>query len=255
MQINDDLYLGNARNIGVLGTTSANPTLQAGAGPLGRIYFLNIVPLLKATANIAALQHTTASTALVLTAGTGITTGLAPDGSGRTVYILDCNRCLSFTTSADMSAVTLTVLGFDRYGQPMTQNKVLPASATTANSLKAFASVLSITANVTDGTNNVSVGTADIFGLAFSAQTADYIVSNKWAGALAQDAGTFVAAVATIPATALTGDVRGTYAPSSASDGAKRLVIGQHLQASQCGYNSQLNTTASAVGLVGVPQF
>jgi hypothetical protein len=220
---------------------------------MGRIAFRNIVPLTKQTANIAALQHTTAATALTLTTGTGITAGMAPDGTA--VKILDCARCLSFTTDANMSAVTLTILGYDEYWQPMSQTKVLPASATTVNSLKAFYAVASITANATDGVNNVSVGTADIFGLQFAVPDAGYIVSAKWNNTLAQDAGTFVAAVQTIPSTAALGDVRGTYAPSSAADGSKRLVIGMHLQASQCGANAQpYTTTGPVVGAVGVAQ-
>ena len=45
--------------------------------------------------------------------------------------------------------------------------------------------------------------------------------STKWNNTLAQDAGTFVAADATSPATSATGDPRGTYLPSSASDGTR----------------------------------
>lgn len=251
MNVGDDLYLGSGFSLGQ--TSDANPTRQQGVGPLGRVAFRNILPLTKQTANIAALQHTTAATALTLAAGTGITKTTAPDGS--TVYALDVARCLSFTTSADMHLVTLAVVGYDEYWQPMTQNKVLPSSATTANSLKAFRYIKSITANATDGTNNVSVGTADIFGLQFAVPDAGYIVSNRWAETLAQDAGTFVAADQTIPATALTGDVRGTYAPSSASDGTKRLVIGMHLAASQCGSSAQqFTSTGPVTGAVGVQQ-
>lgn len=255
MDVGDDLYLGSGFTL--YGAGAQNPTLQQGSGPLGRVVFRDIVPLTKQAASLAALQHTTNGTALTLVTGTGITAGTAPDGSA--VKILDCPRCLSFTTSADMSAVTLAIVGYDEFWAPMTQNKVLPASATTANSLKAFKYIKSITPNATDGVNNVSVGVADIFGLPFAASDAGYVFSAKWNNTLAQDAGTFVAAVQTIPATALTGDVRGTYAPSSASDGVKRLVIGQHLIGSQCGAKAQKysyvdGASVTQTGAIGVQQ-
>lgn len=250
MHVADDLYLGNGQTLGSIMATAQgglDPTLQQGAGPLGRIFFHNVIPLTKATNNIATTQHTTAATALVLTAGTGITTGLAPDGSGRTVYVLDTPRCLALTSSADMHLVSLAILGFDLYGQPMTQTKALGSSATTVNTTKAFKSVLSITSSATDGTNNVTIGTADIFGLPIACADAGYIMP-KWAETLAIDAGTFAAADTTSPATATTGDVRGTYAPSSASDGTKRLVAWLHVTGNACGPNAIL------ASLLGVPQ-
>lgn len=248
MQVSDDLYLGNPQTQGTRkATTDANPTLQGGVGPMGRTTFYNVVPLTKGAANIAALQHTTAATALTLTAGTGVTKTVAPDGSGAVAYKLDVPRAISFTTSADMSAVSVTVTGYDVYGQKMTQTLALGASATTVNTTKAFMYVTSIVASATDGTNNVSVGTADIFGLPYAALDAGYVIP-KWAEALAIDAGTFVAAVTTDPATATTGDVRGTYAPSSASDGTRRLVVWQHLPAAAAG------SSATLVGAYGVTQ-
>jgi hypothetical protein len=71
----------------------------------------------------------------------------------------------------------------------------------------------------------------------------------KWDNTLAQDAGTFVAADATSPATASTGDVRGTYVPSGSSNGSKRLVVWMHLTAIQCGPN------ATRAGAAGVDQY
>lgn len=253
-QFNDDLYLGNAQTLGVINGGTPNPTIQAGVGPMGRTAYLNIVPLTKAANNVALAQHTVAATALTLTAGTGVTAGVAPDGSGRAVIVLDVPRAVSYTTNADMSAVTMTTVGFDQYGALLTQTTVLPASATVVNTLKAFKSILSMTASATDASNLVSAGTADIFGMPYSVPDAGYVVSNKWANVLADDAGTFVAAVATIPSTAALGDVRGTYAPSSASNGSRRLVMGLHLQASQSGANAQRYTTSGGTGALGVPQ-
>ena len=65
---------------------------------------------------------------------------------------------------------------------------------------------------------------------------------------MARDAGTFAAADTTSPATTTTNDVRGTYVPSSAPDGAKRLVMGILLPALAVGPN------ATRIGALGVNQ-
>lgn len=241
MQVNDDLYLGAA--VIPVAQTAANPTLQYSAGPMGRTAFYNIVPLTKQAANVAALAALTASTAMTLAAGTGATAGVAPDGSGRTVIVLDVPRAVSLTSTSDLSAITITIAGFDTYGRPLTQTRLGPNN-TTVNTLKAFKSVLSVTPSATNA-GTMSVGMADIFGLPWLAANAGYIMP-KWDNTLAQDAGTFVVGVATNPNTAALGDTRGTYAPSSAADGSKRLVIWQHLTATQCGPNA---TTVGAIGV------
>jgi hypothetical protein len=68
-----------------------------------------------------------------------------------------------------------------------------------------------------------------------------------WDNVLAEDAATVAVAVTTT-ATTTTGDVRGTVAPSSAADGAKRLVVAVLLPALAAGPN------ATRVGALGVTQ-
>lgn len=248
-QVQDDLYFGNGNAIGTLVTTAnGNPTENQGVGPAGRVFPHNVVPLTKQANNIALSQHMTLSTALVLTAGTGVTSTTAPDGSGRTVLQLDTPRCVAIISTANLSGMTFTVSGFDQYGQPMTQTLTGPNNAT-VNTKKAFRQILSVTPSATDGANNVTVGTADIFGMNFVVLHNEYVASVKWGGALAQDGGVFTPADTTSPATASTGDIRGTYAPSSASDGAKRLTILYYMDGTQVGYNS---TRALAVGVTQV---
>lgn len=243
MQVQDDLYLGPENFI--LGTSaSENPTAQPGCGPMGRIVFRNIVPLTLQTANVVALAALTANTAMTLAAGTGVTLGTAPDGSGAAVIVFDVARAVSLTSTANLSAINVTITGYDEYGSYMTQTRTGPNN-NTVNTLKAFKSVRSVTPGTTSA-STMSVGTSDVFGLQFAMTDAGYLGSVKWANALAQDAGTFVAAVATSPATAATGDVRGTYTPSSASNGSRRLVIGMHLNGGQCGYNA---TQTAAIGV------
>lgn len=242
MQVNDDLFLGNASAIGVLGPGSNdNPTAQAGAGPLGRTAFRNIVPLTLQAANVAALQALVVG-AMVLTAGTGATVGVAPDGSGRPVIVLDVARSVSLTSTFNLSGVNLTVVGFDEYGALMSQKRVGPNNGT-VNTLKTFKSVLSVSSD-TASASTLSVGMGDTFGLQYLMADAGYLIRTAWAGVLAQDTGTFVAADLNAP-TQATGDVRGTYLPSSASNGVRRLVVGMHLLGTQCGSNS---TRAALIG-------
>lgn len=248
MNVSDDIYTGPVGPNGVILPNDANPTRQYGMGPLGRIVFHNVVPAAIAAASLAILQASTINVPLTLTAGAGITLGTAPDGTGRTVYILDTPRAVSITSASNLAAITYTVSGFDQYGVPMTAARVGPGIAT-VNTLKAFKSVLSVTPNGTSA-NTVSIGVADVFGLPFRMNDAGYLVSAKWAGVLAQNAGTFVAADATSPATSATGDVRGTFAQAgAASNGVLRLVIAMHLDGTQCGSNA---TRVAALGVAQV---
>lgn len=249
MHVSDDLYLGGffgTQGLNLFKTGAGNPTQQEGVGPMGRIIFTNIVPATIATANIAALQALTASTAMTLAAGAGITVGTAPDGSGNTVYTLDTPRCISLTSTSNLSGLNVLLTGYDIYGQKMTQLLSGPNN-TTVNTTKAFSSLLSAVPTATNA-GTMSIGTSDIFGLPYYMADAGYIVSAKWANTLAQNAGTFVAGVTTA-ATSSTGDVRGTFAQAgAASNGANRLVIAMHLTASQCG------SQPSIQNLIGVPQ-
>lgn len=233
----DDIYLGGFLPTGLyLGKTTAGER-QQGVGPMGRIVFLNIVPLALAVANIAALQAPTANTALVLTATAGITTGRAPDGSGATVFQTDVPRAISLTSTANLSASTVTITGFDKYGRKQTQTLNGPNN-NTVNTLKAFASVLSVVPAGTSA-SQISIGTADVFGLDFACQDVGYLINAGWNNTQADNAGTLTTADTTSPATSATGDTRGTFAQSgAASNGARRLVLSLHLDGTQCGPNA-----------------
>lgn len=111
----------------------------------------------------------------------------------------------------------VTVVGTDFYGRVQTE---VSASGTALATKKAFKTITSITpnANITGAT----FGTGNVLGLPFR------IGSGYFIGAMfndAVDAGTFVQADITIPATSSTGDVRGTYAPAGTLNGAKYLSV------------------------------
>jgi hypothetical protein len=119
------------------------------------------------------------------------------------------------------------------------------ASTTTAGK-KAFHQISTATISGSPVVT-VSVGTGDVFGSPVRFTNRGYLSRVGWDNVLAEDAATVAVAVTTT-ATTTTGDVRGTVAPSSAADGAKRLVVAVLLPALAAGPN------ATRTGALGVTQ-
>jgi hypothetical protein len=244
-QFSDDLFLGTAETYMGLNSALGNPSpMGLGVGPLGRIYVWDSVPVAKATNNIATASVYTST--VTLTAGTGTTSVVRQDGI--TVVQLDVPRAVATTTGAGTPTTrNVTISGFDVYGQPMSEVIVTgTVASTTVNGKKAFFQIRSITISGSPVVT-VAVGTTDILGSPVRITNAGYIARAGWDNTLAEDAGTFVAAVTTA-ATTTSGDVRGTYVPSSAADGAKRLVVGVLLPAIAVG------PQATRTGALGVTQ-
>lgn len=249
MHISDDIKLGQTflpDNTQFL--TSGNPApMEKGFGPMGRVYLFDVVPLALALANIAASQAVAAAAPMVLllSPGAGVTLLFTnPDGIPR--WVLDVPRAVS-VTAAGANTATVTVRGYDQYGYAMTE--VLPAPSTsTVTGKKAFKTIVSATTSAAAG-SNLSLGTSDKLGLPMSVIDAAYLGDFKYNNVLAADAGTFVAADQTTPATGSTGDTRGTYIPSSATNGSKRLACLIGMTASQVG------PQAVNSGVLGVAQF
>ena len=242
-QFSDDLFLGSATTY--MGMNLGDPSpMSEGVGPLGRIYVWDSVPLTKGAANIAAASVWTS--AVTLTAGTGVTS--TTTAAGTTVLQLDVPRVVTVTTGAGSPTTrNVTVSGFDIYGQAMSEVIATGtvASTTTAGK-KAFHQISSATISGSPVVT-VSVGTGDVFGSPIRFTNRGYLARVGWDNTLAEDAATVAVAVTTT-ATTTTGDVRGTVAPSSAADGAKRLVVAVLLPALAAGPN------ATRVGALGVTQ-
>lgn len=248
-QFSDDLFLGSAQtymgtNINDAENAYDPSPMSLGVGPLGRIYVWDSVPLTKGAANIAAASAYTA--AITLTAGTGVTSVIRPDAV--TVLQLDVPRAVSVTIgTGTITNRNVTITGYDFYGQSMSEVIATGTTqSTTVNGKKAFFQIVSATVSGAVGAT-ISLGTTDILGIPVRVTNAGYVARVGWNGALAADAGTFVAAVTTT-ATTTTGDVRGTYVPSSAPDGARRLVMGILLPGIAVGPN------ATRQGALGVNQ-
>ena len=244
-QFSDDLFLGAAQTY--MGVNPNNPLgdpspMDLGVGPVGRIYVWDSVPLAKAAANVAAASAYTAG--ITLTAGTGVTSVVRADGT--TVLQLDVPRALAVTIGAGtITNRNVTISGYDFYGQAMSEVIATGTTQSVAvNGKKAFFQIVSATVSGAVGAT-ISLGTTDILGSPVRVTNAGYIARAGWDNTLAADAGTFVAAVTTT-ATTTTGDVRGTYVPSSACDGTKRLVMGLLLPALAVGPNA---TRAGALGV------
>jgi hypothetical protein len=218
--------------------------MSLGVGPLGRIYVYDIIPQTLQAANIAASQTPAAAGALTLTAGTSARSVVRADGT--TVIQLDVPRAVSIFLTSGGTARTYTVSGYDYYGQAMTENITTVANATTAGK-KAFYQVTSVTGAGGGSTTAVTVGTTDVLGLPVRVIDAGYIIKVSFAGALLQNAGTLTVADMTATATSTTGDVRGTFLPTtSASNGSNRLVVAIAVPGIAVGPNA---TRAGALGV------
>ena len=251
--------LGNGQyTLSQSSTVSSNTTMYAagnallgdpspmslGVGPLGRVYIYDAIPQALQAANIAASQTPAAAGALTLTAGTSAKSVVRSDGT--TVIQLDVPRALSIFLTSGGTARAYTISGYDYYGQPMSEVITTVANATTAGK-KAFFQVASVVGAGGGSVAALTVGTTDVLGLPVRVIDAGYIIKVSFAGALLQNAGTLTVADMTSPATTATGDVRGTFLPTtSASNGSNRLVVTIAVPGIAVGPNA---TRAGALGV------
>ena len=120
------------------------------------------------------------------------------------------------------TAQTVKVIGTDFYGNPVSETLTLNGT-TAVNGKKAFKTVTSAYVSAAM-TGNLTIGTTDVLGLPFVAATKSRIIDVFFNDAKDASA-TIVVANATSPATATTGDVRGTIDPNTACDGLKEVVV------------------------------
>lgn len=261
---------------------SANGAQALGWFTFDSVPVVDQVPSTIATANIAALANAVSGTAMTLVSATGagitvmassflalpsqttVPSGtLAIDGlpgyirfgMGDITAFHDPTkaiaRAISITGVASGTGGAFAVVGFDLYGYPMHETITVGAGVNTVNGKKAWKFITSVTPGFSDA-HNYSVGTTDIYGFGMRVDQwnyADVYYGTPPAVLITASTG-FVVADATTPATATTGDVRGTYAAQSASDGTKKLqlFVGPTLAQSA-------NAAGAAVGFFGVTQF
>lgn len=153
-----------------------------------------------------------------------INNGVAPAG-GIACYDArrQISRAVQFTSVGDDHLGTVAIVGVDSYGFTIHETVTL-SNATVANSKKCYKGIISFTPGGTLSGSNLSVGTADIFEFPLAVQRFPF-TQIYWNSALISSSTGFTTADITSPATATTGDVRGTYATQSASDGTKLLQV------------------------------
>lgn len=140
-----------------------------------------------------------------------------------TTVTLDVPRNVTLTgATTDHGAVTATVTGTDEYGVAVVEEIECPNDNTTSGK-KAFKTVTSVVVDGEIATNGISVGFGDVLGFPVFVPNSADILYDKEDGAAVTD-GTYVAGVLTKPS-ATTGDVRGTYDPNSACNGAKNFSV------------------------------
>ena len=163
-------------------------------------------PTAAAAAGVCAAQANAGARDMTLVAGVNVWLGAR---TGRNV------TCVS--AGAGDTTQTITVRGFDMYGNAMTETLALNGTTPRAG-VKAFYRVTRVSINAASA-GNVSVGFGNVLGLPFFLPNSTFILREISNGAVAV-AGTVVAglSVQTV-STATTADVRGTYAPNAANDG------------------------------------
>lgn len=166
-------------------------------------------------------------------------------------------RAVSITANAGATVQAVTVRGYDVYGQAMSETITTSAGAT-VNGKKAFKVISSVTPATTDAGHTLSVGTTDIHGFNFRTDFWEYI-DVFMAGQFVTTSTGWTVADATATATSTTGDVRGTYALQTASNGdgtvanwatSRRVAMFSSLPM----YNSINSTNLNYVTLFGTTQ-
>ncbi|KEZ78312.1 hypothetical protein [Salinisphaera hydrothermalis] len=160
------------------------------------------------------------------TDGDGIATDQTPAAGGVQMLTLDGQlnldvpRNVTITSTGDDSGRAFTVRGRDQYGHAMSET-IAGANAGKAEGAKAFAVVESVTVD-DDTADAVSVGWATVLGLPFRIGGA-FDVLHAFTDDT-EEVGTVVGGD-DAPATATTGDVRGTIDPGSAPDGSRHYRV------------------------------
>jgi hypothetical protein len=206
ISVAENIYTGDAYHAGAQGGGRGLPLLQLVEADLGTPIVGDV-------------------DGLVTAAGTGGTAAVGTVGmdgalaTSTTLTTLDVPRTLVVdSTGAGDTSQVLTITGTDVYGAPMVET--IAANGTTAvPGLKAFKTITNIS-NSVEFAGNLTIGTTDALGLPFAiADAGDMYIGNEDNVNAVPAAGTLVVAVTTNPATAITGDVRGTYNPDATLDG------------------------------------
>lgn len=173
----------------------------------------------------AALSATAVAAAQAVAGAGNLTINGASAASG--VATLDVARAVGIlSTNAGDTTQVATVYGTGTLGTTIVENITFNGT-TPVNGKKAFKTITRVAISAAM-TGNATVASTDIFGLPFRVNNRGAVLT-AWNSAFITT-GTFVAAVTTNPATATTGDVRGTFAVPDAADGVKILYAHMYIE-------------------------
>lgn len=206
--VSDGITIGNAR------TRRRRKKVRAS------LAILDFIPATLDRDGISVSQTRSGAGNLTIT-GALATGGIAKLDAGVDSY----GRCVGLYSAGDLSLISTTIYGYDIDGVPLVETIATGPNNSTVSGLKAFSKVTRVYVSATLGTA-MEVGTVDKFGLPMCLRDLAHVTRMGWAATLAENAATFAVAVTTSPATAITGDVRGTVIPgSSAANGSRRLCV------------------------------
>jgi len=228
------LYFGDAVNPG---SYARNERAGVPINPLTKVSLGSPV-VLDADGIVAAATSTELPNATTITY-TGATDGTSPmdgaiaapssvflNGASTLVYTLDVPRNVTVAVTHGSSVVAMTILvsGYDEYGMPMSELLTITATGTskTAAGTKAFKYIESIalTSAGDSTTNTLNLGYGDVLGLPYALPAkSDFLTNGTFFNEVLESTAPTVVAAVTSTATTTTGDVRGTVALNSASDG------------------------------------
>lgn len=164
-------------------------------------------------------------------------------------------RLVTVTSTAADTTFAVSITSYDVFGV-LVHETITVGNTTTVTGKKAHKYIVSCALVKAGGgtlTGTVSVGTADAFGFPLKNEFWEY-TSVFYAGAFVSVNTGWVAAISTVPATATTGDVRGTYAlqsPATGVSGTGRMAAFMSLPARQL----LSSTYDDPTPLYGVAQF
>lgn len=224
-------HVGGPFRVGGYSVGKGNQKGVPGA-PISPIYVYEVTPTTGTTVTIAAAQAVSGAGNLTIN-GTLATSGVATLDVPRNVILV--------SSSGTDSTQTATVTGTDLYTVPTVETITLTGT-TAAQGLKAFLTVSKVAMSAST-VGNISAGSGDKFGVPFRINKKGSLQA-FWDAAWNSGSGTTTLAVTTNPATATTGDVRGTYLPATASDGTRTLALWVYM-----------DDVESANGLYGIDQY
>ena len=249
------IYNNRATVDSVVGTTLANSVVASQAPVSGTSLTLNTTAANVTQTTIVAPEDGSTVSVLCL----GSTAAVLTFGSADTVAMWNpaaaVGRCLSVATNSSENTGTLTFAGRDIYGYAMTESLSILGSSAAVFTQKAFKYISDIVlTSTTIVSTGITIGVSSIFGLPIVATNTGVdlairlIFTSSLAGANSSGP---ITVASTVTATSTTGDVRGTYASTTALTTTARLQIAQHITATMAS-----NVTDSDVSAIfGVTQY